>query len=125
MKKAYRVYIAGPYTVGDVGFNVSTAIVAAHYLMNAGHHPYVPHLSHFMHIFAPRSYEDWFALDVAWLERSDVLVRLPGESPGGDREVMIAKELGIPVYGGRDPVSNFLEVLRETALEQTQTGGDL
>jgi hypothetical protein len=33
------------------------------------------------------------------LARCDALLRLPGESPGADREVKRARELWIPVYG--------------------------
>ena len=42
------------------------------------------------------------ALDRAWLECSDIVLRLPGESPGADREVAYALELGKPVYEGID-----------------------
>jgi hypothetical protein len=63
----------------------------------AGYIAHVPHLCHFRHLFNPRSYEHWMKLDLAWLAKCDVLVRLPGESPGADREVVEANRLGIPV----------------------------
>ena len=37
-------------------------------------------------------------MDEGWVERSDYLLRLKGESAGADKEVALAKELGIPVY---------------------------
>ena len=93
-----RVFIAGPYTNGDVALNVQTAIMAASKVFDAGHHPFLPHLFHFWHLVLPRPYEDWTALDLAWLQFCDALVRLPGPSNGADQEVICAEALGIPVY---------------------------
>jgi hypothetical protein len=114
-----RVYIAGPYTNGDVGWNVSNAITAAHTLMNHGHHPYVPHLFHFMHINHARSYEDWLELDLVYLSVCDVMIRLEGDSPGADKEEKFAKSAGIEVFRS---VVQFLEIQRER--EKAQAGGD-
>jgi len=66
--------------------------------MEAGHWPYVPHLSVWWNTFSPKDFETWMALDAAWLEACDVVVRLPGYSPGADREEVMAGDLGIPVY---------------------------
>lgn len=38
-----RVYIAGPYTKGDVVENVRAAVFAGDEVFEAGHSPYVPH----------------------------------------------------------------------------------
>lgn len=101
--KNIRVYIAGPYTKGDVAQNVAEACKAADRLMNHGFSPYVPHLTHFQHMLFPRSYNEWIEHDLVWLRQCNVLLRLPGESPGADLEVQTAKELGIPViYDIRD-----------------------
>lgn len=94
-----RVYVAGPYTLGDVALNVRAAVLAAETLRNAGHFPYVPHLSHYWHTMFPRGYEDWMELGLAYLITCHAMVRLPGESPGSDREVAFARAHGIPVYG--------------------------
>lgn len=95
-----KVYIAGPYTNGDVALNVRTAIEAADRVLKAGHVPFVPHLFHFWHLLCPGPYEQWTAMDLAWLDHCDALVRLPGGSSGADAEVSRARELGIPVYFG-------------------------
>ena len=92
------VYIAGPYTVGDTGGNVYNAITYAHKIIDNGSCPIVPHLSHFLHIFSPRPYDDWMKLDLAMLRKCDALLRLPGKSPGADKEVELAKALDIPVF---------------------------
>ena len=92
-----RVYIASPYTIGNVLENVTAQIKVAHELMNLGFAPYLPLLCHFQHTLAPRPYEDWMKQDLEWLTACDVLLRLPGESKGADQEVKFAQEKGIPV----------------------------
>ena len=93
-----KVYIAGPYTKGDVAVNIHTAIDYASRLMEAGFVPYIPHLTHFWHLVAPRDYEDWLEYDLEWLKSCDCLLRIPGESNGADLEAEYASEHGIPVY---------------------------
>lgn len=93
-----KVYVAGPYSIGDVGANVRDAIIAGDRLLQAGHDPYIPHLNHFWHMIRPHAYNRWLDLDLRWLPTCDILVRLPGESPGSDKEVELAKQLNIPVY---------------------------
>jgi hypothetical protein len=95
-----RVYIAGPYTQGDVAVNVRLAIEAATEIADLGHSPMVPHLFHFWHLHEPRPYEEWMRIDLDWLLAAEALVRLPGESRGADIECAAAKENGIPVYRG-------------------------
>ena len=101
-----RIYIAAPYTIGDVGVNVRNAIYAADALANAGHHPFCPLLTHLWHIVHPRTWEDWIRIDLAWLDVAEAVVRLPGASKGADLEVMRASELGLPVHHG---VAAFLK----------------
>lgn len=93
-----RIYVAGPYTHGDVAVNVRKAISMAHELARRGFAPYVPHLSHFWHLVYPRPYREWMALDRVWLVQCDAVLRLPGLSPGADEEVAVAAQLGMPVY---------------------------
>lgn len=94
------VYIASPYTLGDTGENVKKQLEAADILIDMGFCPVAPLLMHFMHIFRPRPYGDWMELDCEMVLRSDVLLRLPGESPGADKEVTLAKRRKIPVVYG-------------------------
>jgi len=93
-----RVYIAGPYTRGDVALNVRNAIEVANVIMNAGHCPFVPHLTHFWHLVCPRPYEEWLKLDMEWLSSCDCVIRLPGISLGADRELELAKIFDLPIY---------------------------
>jgi hypothetical protein len=90
------VYIAGPYTA-DPDLCTKQAIDAGHAVMDLGMCPIVPHLSHFMNMQRERHYEDWMKIDFEYVMTCDILWRLPGASPGADREVELAKRHGIPV----------------------------
>ncbi len=92
------VYIASPYTLGDVAVNVKKQMDTASALIDMGVAPYWPVHSHFLHMVYPKSYEKWMEQCFHWLEKSDCVLRLPGESKGADREVQRAKELCIPVF---------------------------
>lgn len=94
------VYVAGPYTKGDVAVNVRNAIEAANRLADDGWTPFVPHLTHFWHLVCPRPYEFWCELDNHFLQFCDLILRLPGESAGADREVKLAAQMGIPCVMG-------------------------
>ncbi len=98
MADVLRVYISGPYTRFDVAANVRQAVLAGLDIVKAGHVPFIPHLYHFAHFLIPQPYAIWTALDLHWLQCCHCLLRLHGYSPGADREVERAKQLGLPVY---------------------------
>lgn len=91
------VYIAGPYTSPDPVTNVRDAVFAAETVRALGGVPFVPHLFHLWHTISPHDYDFWMALDFDMLARCDVVWRIPGESPGADREVAEAAKRGISV----------------------------
>lgn len=93
-----RIYIAGPYTHGDVAVNVRTAMEAGDAIINAGHSPFVPHLYHFMHMHRPHAYNVWAELDMSWIEACHAMFRIDGKSDGADAEVAYAEQLGLPVF---------------------------
>jgi hypothetical protein len=93
-----RIYIAGPYSTGDVAVNVHNAMAAFHELADRGFAPFCPHLSHFLHMQRERPYEFWIELDNQFLPFCQGVLRLPGESRGADGEVELARKLEIPVF---------------------------
>lgn len=109
-----RVYIASPYTNGDVTDNVARHIACADALMDLGYSPYVPLLCHFHHTVFPRPYEDWFNHVTQWIGHCDALIRLPGKSPGADKEMEIARKLNIPVYLSIEDLQNDKPQYRTT-----------
>jgi hypothetical protein len=96
------VYLAGPiskFPVGGSQFgNVRDAVIVAERLRAEGLVPFVPHLSSLWEMITPVPYEGLMTLDFAWIERCDALLRLPGESPGADREVAHAWAHGVRVF---------------------------
>jgi len=99
-----RVYLAGPITKPDPLTNALRAIKVADVLLRLGFAPYVPQLSVFWQQHGEydpdnshEDYETFMAIDFEWLGQCHALLRLPGHSPGADREEVFAKHLGIPV----------------------------
>lgn len=101
MTRLPLTYIAGPYSSDPVA-NTRRAIEAGMALYATGLVvPLIPHLSLLLDLVCPMSVADWYAYDLHLLERCDAVLRLPGESTGADAEVVHALERGIPVFGER------------------------
>ena len=105
-----RIYVAGPYTAGDVAQNVARALHTADWLAREGCVPFIPHLSHFWELLHPHPWQFWIEQDLAWLACCDALVRLPGASQGADVEEVQARALGLPVFEGAGDVAAVLDI---------------
>lgn len=98
-----RVFVSGPLTSsGLTTENVRKACEAGNKLMNLGYVPFIPHVNILMEMICPRGEQDWVDWDKRWLEVCDVVLRIPGYSKHGDLECDLARELGIPVFGGAE-----------------------
>lgn len=102
MKKPF-IYIAGAIQHGNPTRidNFTTPCKVFKYLLDRGIYSYVPHWSmlfDYLLDMGPESYEKWMELDFQIIRRCDGLLRLEGHSPGADREVALATELGLPVF---------------------------
>ncbi len=64
--------------------------------------PHCPHLTVFCEFMEPDRipYEKWLELDKNYIDNSDAVLRIPGHSPGADRECEYALSKGIPVFQG-------------------------
>lgn len=112
------VYIASPYTSGNVNRNVRAAMDAMHYLLTDGEcvpvSPVV--LYHHLDVVYSRSYGDWLNICLDLLTKCNALVRINAvqgeyvqeESMGADAEVVYAKTLAIPVFHGIDKLESWL-----------------
>jgi len=108
MMRKLKVYIAGPYSKGDVVQNVRDAIFAANELAELGLIPFIPHLTHFWHFLCPHELDFWYAYDLEWLNVCDVVLRLPGESSGADEEVAFARQRGMTIYSSIAEIRSIL-----------------
>lgn len=104
-----KVYIASPYTLGDVAVNVKQQLDMVDILMDKGFVPFAPLYSHFQHMAHPRPYTDWIKMDLEWVGVCDCLLRLPGKSSGADGEVEHAIKLEIPVFHSVEELVNYFK----------------
>jgi hypothetical protein len=133
MRQKYRVYIAGPISKGPLAHNVRQADEAFLALTKAG----LACLNPMWSVYAgateaftddyctavgsrnsslPLQAEDWYGLDLPWVEVSHAVLRLPGESRGADGEVEHARKHGIPVFHTVKDLVQYLEA-KDAALE--------
>src|SRR5688572_8416285 len=103
------VYIASPYSGGDVAMNTHFQCRVFDTLLSDGKvTPIAPLWSHFQHTVFPRPYDDWIAYDKALLHLYDACLRLDAEiaaadykqsdSKGADAEVATFLRFGRPVF---------------------------
>lgn len=104
-----RIFISGPYTLGDVAQNVKKSMDVANHLIELGYAPYCPHLTHFLHMNHFQPYEKWLELDITYLKVCDAILRLPGESAGADKEIELAKFLNIPIFYSIDKLETHFK----------------
>lgn len=104
------VYIAGPFTQGDTPENVKKAIlVGAEIRDSLDIITFVPHFTFYEALFRPRDYEYWMAIDFDVVKRCDAIFRMPGHSPGADREEILAAEIGIPVFYNIETLKEWVD----------------
>lgn len=108
-----RVYVAGPMT-GDMKANTLMAAKCAAAIMRLGHMAHCPHTATFpIEEVGGVEYEQFMALDLDLIRNwATAVFRCPGASSGADREVALAKELGLPVYTALGELPNLTGVLR-------------
>lgn len=110
-----KVYIACPYTKGDIAQNVHNAIKVADMIAEMGHIPYVPVLAHFWHLVSPHPWEFWMKIDEEFLKVCDCVFRMDGESTGADREVELARLSSKPIFynlGDLEDIDKFIPKVR-------------
>lgn len=92
------MYVAGPITGNPFGA-AREVIPVWRRLRSLGVAPFCPQWSILPEMIEPIDYETWLAYDFDVIRCCEALVRLPGDSPGADREVAFAAdELGLPVF---------------------------
>ena len=120
-RKRSWVYIAAPLTPSveahtSLRWNLSVVFSCADFLLAFGYVPFVPHALYLWEEYSPKGYERWMALDFEYLSGCDALLRLPGVSPGADREEAYARENGIPVFTNLEDLTASLPVFARPSL---------
>jgi hypothetical protein len=121
-----RIYISCPLSIGDLATNIKRANDIGYEFAKRGYAPFMPQLSCYFEgdtnmcpsdceknlvgdwcyvkqgvrpqLSGRLAHHEWLAIDMAWIEASDVLIRITGDSHGADKEVLHAESHGIPVY---------------------------
>lgn len=94
-----KVYISGPLTSsGDPEDNVAISIEWQLKMIEDGLSPYNPMLTWHADPDCEVPHEDWMEVDLPWVEASEAVFRIPGESRGAEIECGYANDIGVPVY---------------------------
>jgi hypothetical protein len=99
-KKMKRIYVAGPFTAPTrqgVTDNINAAISYGESIDRLGGNAFVPHIFDRWDARFPAGYERWMKKCLDEVARCDALFLMNGPSPGAQREVKLARSLGIPV----------------------------
>lgn len=111
-----RIYIACPYTpksdnkhtcIQEAQHNVDRAIAVAVRLIDKGHIPFVPTLSHYIHIspFCRKDYgELWYKIDQSFITDWAEALYYVDKSKGTDGELKLAKKLGLKIFYSIDEI---------------------
>jgi hypothetical protein len=93
-----RIYLSHPMSIGCADAHVASANTIELRLIQSGRAVFNPVRS-FYNLQAQRelSHSQWLANDCAWVEKSDVVLRIPGLSVGCDMEVAHARQHGVGV----------------------------
>lgn len=113
----HRIYVAGPYsapTRGGVENNIRKATIATHRCMRLGHDAHCPHAAtdHIevydkqAYSHAALGYEDYMRLDFGLIRYWATALLYLASSPGADRELALAEELGLVIFRSVDEVPN-------------------
>jgi len=109
-----KIYVAGPYTPSGndshdaariAHQNTLRAIKSGIEVIRKGHVPFIPHLTHYIHLETddPLPAEFYYEYDMVWLRYCDALLYL-GESRGADRELKWAQEEGLKIFHSIDEI---------------------
>lgn len=91
-----KVFIATPYS-SNSNFNTEMSVIVSKHLIELGFAPFNPLLWHYSKL-KDMEYEAWMEIMDPYLQVSDAVYRIAGESCGANREINKARKLRIPVY---------------------------
>ena len=113
-----RIYVAGAYSAPDVVAaldNIRRGIRLATEVLLAGYAPFCPWLDCQYQLMLKDgerlTVDDYYNYSLAWLEASDAVIIVPErleQSEGTLRELIRARELGLPVYSSMEELRNGL-----------------
>ena len=115
------IYIASPYTIGNIHINVDVQHMAMDILLDMGFVPVMPLLSHYQHVKHPRPDQDWLDFDIELMLRCDHVLHLPGKSSGADGEVKRAETAKMMVFNSIESLITFYAIKADPKLVEKLT----
>ena len=99
IQKKPLAYLAGPYSADPVHYT-RQAVLWAELLYRDNYAVIIPHLTMLQDLICFADKDAWLERDIQQLMRCDIVFTFDDEtpSPGRDNELMVATEIGIPVY---------------------------
>lgn len=92
------VYVAGPLSLHPMHATHDALTFCSELYGSGLVVPFSPHATVVWDMIVPADYEQWMEYDLDVLPHMNAVYRMPGDSPGADREVAFAQSRGIPVF---------------------------
>lgn len=98
------IYVAGAYSAPSIlqcFANIKKGIEVSHTILKMGYAPFCPWLDfQYALTFGDMGINDFYNYTLAWLEKSDAMLLVPGyeKSVGTAAEIARAKEVEIPIF---------------------------
>lgn len=128
-RRRMRVYISGPISSGgveQVPKNLNQGIKVWRELIKLKFAPFCPHMNDLGYIVTePVPWEEALEIDEEWVAASEVMLRLPGESKGADREERYCRDNGIPIVYSIDELIKFRDSVNTTVSQFCVTDEEL
>jgi len=107
------VFIAAPYSTPSMSENVHKSAHEFDWMMkNLGDRVIPVSLvvaSHMHDLIFPKKYDLWLDHCIDMLKKCDIMYVVPGKSSGKDKEIEIAKSLGIPITYRREELVEYID----------------
>lgn len=98
------IYVAGAYSAPNIlqcFANIKRGIEVSHTILKMGYAPFCPWLDfQYMLMFGDMKIDEFYNYTLAWLEKSDAMLLVPGygDSVGTAGEIARAREINIPIF---------------------------
>lgn len=107
------VFIAAPYSTPSMSENVHRSAHEFDWMMkNLGDRVIPVSLvvaSHMHDLIFPKDYNLWLDHCIDMLKKCDIMYVVPGKSSGKDKEIEVAKSLGIPITYRREELVKYID----------------
>lgn len=106
------VFIAAPYSTPSMSENVHRSAHEFDWMMKTLGDKVIPVslvvASHMHDLIFPKDYDLWLEHCIDMLKKCDIMYVIPGKSSGKEKEIEVAKSLGMPILYSRIDLEKYL-----------------